>query len=273
MRLFIIFITLCAHAQSSPLPRSDQHQKVTNLAVVEDAMFNSTTPNPMNATLQPLDVENTTTVHEEGNAGNLTTDPWKDLETTETDDDVNWSQEPTDGMKHSDAECVSQRTRSYLASPCGVREPPRRSVCNINNIFHVKQGAKMLLQTLTNFTFDGDSGIPDIKLDRLSKTTPLDAQLKELENSLQTYFLYLSEASSIYSAKFSQLKSLQFDFIRHNLLSVLCDLDNGMPIVPPSLTTCLSRDSTTFLSQTIYILQCLHTDATVAMTWDRCHTN
>lgn len=113
-----------------------------------------------------------------------------------------------------------------------------------------------------------------IKAEHLfSQTTPLDAQLKELENSLQTYFLYLSEASSIYSAKFSQLKSLQFDFIRHNLLSVLCDLDNGMPIVPPSLTTCLSRDSTTFLSQTIYILQCLHTDATVAMTWDRCHTN
>lgn len=113
-------------------------------------MFNSTTPNPLNATLQPLHFENTTIVHEEGNAGNLTTDPWKDLETTETDDDVNWSQEPTDGMKHSDAECVSQRTRSYLASPCGVREPPRRSVCNINNIFHVKQGAKMLLQTLVS---------------------------------------------------------------------------------------------------------------------------
>lgn len=113
-----------------------------------------------------------------------------------------------------------------------------------------------------------------IKAEHLfSQTTPLDAQLKELENSLQTYFLYLSDASSIYSAKFSQLKSLQFDFIRHNLLSVLCDLDNGMPIVPPSLTTCLSRDSTTFLSQTIYILQCLHTDATVAMTWNRCHTN
>lgn len=151
--LFIIFITLCAHAQSSPLPRSDQHQNVTNLAVVEDAMFNSTTPNPLNATIQPLDVDNTTIVHEEGNAGNLTTDPWKDLETTETDDDVNWSQEPTDGMKHSDAECVSQRTRSYLASPCGVQEPPRRSVCNINNIFHVKQGAKMLRQTLVSVFF------------------------------------------------------------------------------------------------------------------------
>lgn len=94
-------------------------------------------------------------VHENGKAVNLTTDPWKDLETTETDDDVNWSQEPTDGMKHSDAECVSQRTRNYLASPCGVREPPRRSVCNINNIFHVKQGAKMLLQTLVSiFSFE-----------------------------------------------------------------------------------------------------------------------
>lgn len=171
--LFIIFITLCAHAQSSPLPRSDQHQKVTNLAVVEDAMFNSTTPNPLNATIQPLDVENTTIVHEEGNAGNLTTDPWKDLETTETDDDVNWSQEPTDGMKHSDAECVSQRTRSYLASPCGVREPPRRSVCNINNIFHVKQGAKMLLQTLVSVFFWNASKVKVFILyyERISKVS------------------------------------------------------------------------------------------------------
>lgn len=150
--LFIIFITLCAYGQSSPLPRSDQHQKATNLSVAEDATFNSTTHNPLNSTIQPLDVENTTIVHEDGNAVNLTTDPWKDLETTETDDDVNWSQEPTDGMKHSDAECVSQRTRNYLASPCGVRERPRRSVCNINNIFHVKQGAKMLLQTLVRLS-------------------------------------------------------------------------------------------------------------------------
>lgn len=171
--LFIIFITLCAHAQSSPLPRSDQHQNVTNLAVVEDAMFNSTTPNPLNATIQSLDVENTTIVHEEGNAGNLTTDPWKDLETTETDDDVNWSQEPTDGMKHSDAECVSQRTRSYLASPCGVREPPRRSVCNINNIFHVKQGAKMLLQTLVSVFFLNASKVKVFILyyERISKVS------------------------------------------------------------------------------------------------------
>ncbi|XP_078312779.1 uncharacterized protein LOC144619226 [Crassostrea virginica] len=266
----IIIVAFFAYAQSSPVPSIDVNSGHTHIrAVVEEETTLNVTNFPINSTSAPRVSENTTLSEEELTL-NFTTDPLQDFETTDISDDGNASQEPTENVDHSNKKCASPETLNYLETPCGTKVLPGPRRCDVNNLFRVKLGAQMLLATLSNLTYHDDAGTEDIHLHRLNKTIPPVTQLEELEESLQIYFMYISEAKAIYSTKLSQLNSLHFDFILKNLLFALCNLDNGTPKELPTQTTCLSHDPITFFSQTIYIINSLQTDARIATSWSTC---
>jgi hypothetical protein len=94
------------------------------------------------------------------------------------------------------------------------------------------------------------------------------ARLEELEKSLQIYFEYLSEAGSIYST--IPLSNGDFLQLQSFLLTALCYLDDGIPSDHAIYDVCLSCNLDTFYTQTIYILESLHTDIEIAKGWKHC---
>jgi hypothetical protein len=100
------------------------------------------------------------------------------------------------------------------------------------------------------------------------QTISPDAQLEELQTSLQSYFEYLSEAGSIHST--IPLSTGDFVQLWSFLLTAFCNLDDGIPSDHVTYDICLSRDLDIFYTQTIYILGSLHTNTEIAKTWKLC---
>jgi hypothetical protein len=69
------------------------------------------------------------------------------------EDDENGSLESSDGEYKTSVPCISQQTKEYIQTPCGVQEARRTRRCNINNLFHISQEALHWIQIMVSRMF------------------------------------------------------------------------------------------------------------------------